>query len=79
MQLQTLFAIISLQTRMRDFHLSFLSAVYYFLLLTDAQHQLHQSSSNVYLVGRLHSSSFPQHTPVMPLHCQKERGQGCLK
>ena len=47
MQLLTLFAIISLQTTMRDFLLSLLSLAFYHLLLADAWHQLHQSSSCV--------------------------------
>ena len=56
MQLQTLFVIISLQTTMRGFDHSFLSVYFYLLLLCDAQHQLCQSYSCVYLILHLHSS-----------------------
>ena len=57
MQLQTLFAIISLQTTMRGFHLSLLSLAFYHLVLADAC----QSSSCVYLVPHLHSLLLSQH------------------
>ena len=82
MQLQTFFAIISLQTTMRDFFLSLLSlAFYHFLLLAegpDAWHQLCQSSSCVYLIPHRHSLLLSQQTvapgrSIIDVRCDQKR------